>query len=227
MVHGNARGLDAGAVHLPALWRLCLEHAAFSSTSFQNLMDGCQSSLELLHLIHCVVVDREDDAGSINIRGEALRRVVFDGSAGYGLVPFEVSAPNVDEFVFSGRNMVIVENGGLRRLVARKVSLLMDDQVRLYRMFAPLYFLSVGTNMARIISGFHGLLELAISVPGRLSRLRFFLMRNFTGDLNELSIVNFVRGSSYLSSIDHPDDFRVIDVFGHNLINAIKNLQLL
>uniref|UniRef100_A0A0D9WUL3 F-box domain-containing protein n=1 Tax=Leersia perrieri TaxID=77586 RepID=A0A0D9WUL3_9ORYZ len=308
MVHGNARGL--GAVHLPALRRLCLEHVVFSSTSFQNLMDGCQSSLEMLHLIHCVVADREDDAGSINIRGEALRRVVFNGITGYGMVPFEVSAPNVDEFVFSGRNMVIAENGGVRRLVARKLSLLMDDKVWLYRMFAPLYFLSVGTNMARIISGFHGLLELVISgwsieylsrivhnvnlpewgievlrvegmwpnqgqagivlrllrsspclkdlyitneldhpelistdanredypetpqflfeaVPGRLSHLKFFLMRNFTGDLNEMSIVHFVRGSSFISSIDHPDDFRVMDVFGHNWINTINNLQLL
>uniref|UniRef100_A0A0D9WUL4 Uncharacterized protein n=1 Tax=Leersia perrieri TaxID=77586 RepID=A0A0D9WUL4_9ORYZ len=64
------------------------------------------------------------------------------------------------------------------------------------------------------------------AVPGRLSHLRLFLMRNLTGNLGELSVIDFVRESSFLSSIDHPDDFCVIDVFGHSWINTSSFLCL-
>ncbi|KAF0931471.1 hypothetical protein E2562_004594 [Oryza meyeriana var. granulata] len=161
VIHAAARGLDDGAVHLPLLRRLCLEHTGFrSSTHFQKLVDGCPL-LEMLHLRYTVIARREDTAVGIEIRSPALRRVVLEGCVGYGMVPLEVSAPNVEEFVLSGRNVVAVENAGIRRLVARKVSLLMDDKTCFYHMFAP--FLNVGTNMARIMSGFHGVVELAIS----------------------------------------------------------------
>uniref|UniRef100_A0A0D9WPB7 Uncharacterized protein n=1 Tax=Leersia perrieri TaxID=77586 RepID=A0A0D9WPB7_9ORYZ len=60
-------------------------------------------------------------------------------------------------------------------------------------------------------------------LPGRLSHLRLLLMHNITGNLGDLSIADCVRGSSFLSSIYHPDDFHVIDIFGHNWINTINN----
>ncbi|EEC81379.1 hypothetical protein OsI_24589 [Oryza sativa Indica Group] len=303
VVHAAARGLRLdvdGAVHLPQLRRLCLEHAGFrSSTQFQNLIDGCPL-LELLHLRFTAVARREDTVG-IEIRSPSVRRVVLEGCGGYGMVPFEVSAPNVEELVLSGRNMVAVEKGGVRRLSARKVSLLMDDKLWWYNVFAPFHhftaFLNVGTNMSRIMAGFHGVLELAISgwcieylskivdsmnlpdwgievlrvegmwpnqgqagvvlhllrsspclrnlfitnelehpreisidenreqypatpeflfdaVPGRLTHLRRFFMFNFSGNRNEISIIKFVLGSSFISI--NPDQFGVTDYLGND-----------
>uniref|UniRef100_J3MI09 F-box/LRR-repeat protein 15/At3g58940/PEG3-like LRR domain-containing protein n=1 Tax=Oryza brachyantha TaxID=4533 RepID=J3MI09_ORYBR len=298
-LHAAVRGLDDGAVHLPVLRRLSLEHTGFnSSTHFQNLIDGCPL-LEMLHLRFTALAHREDTAGIV-IGSPSLRRVVLEGCGGYGTVPFEVTAPNVDEFVFSGRNVVALESGGVRRLAARKVSLLMDDKTWFYHMFASFQvmpFFNVGSNMSRIMSGFQGVVELAISgwcieylsrivdcielpelgiqtlrvegmwpnegqagivlhllrsspclrslfitneldhpmdisidvhreqypktpeflfddMPGRLSHLRRFFMFNFTGNHNEISIINFVLSSSCIS-ID-PDQFGVTDVLGND-----------